>query len=38
MAQRQIFKTKFTELTGVDHPIMCGGMHHVSGKDFVPFD
>ncbi len=25
----QIFSTAFTELTGVRHPVMCGGMHFV---------
>jgi len=25
-----VFRTKFTELMGIEHPIMCGGMHHVS--------
>jgi len=24
------FRTKFTEMMGIEHPIMCGGMHHVS--------
>jgi len=23
-------QTKFTEMMGIEHPIMCGGMHHVS--------
>merc|ERR1712159_843428 len=24
------FRTRFTEMCGIDHPIMCGGMHYVS--------
>jgi NAD(P)H-dependent flavin oxidoreductase YrpB (nitropropane dioxygenase family) len=25
-----VFKTRFTEMLGIEHPIMCGGMHYVS--------
>ncbi len=31
----QIFKTKLTEMLGVDHPILCGGMQWISKADFV---
>ncbi|GBG30882.1 Nitronate monooxygenase [Hondaea fermentalgiana] len=29
MAGKQVFKTALTELTGVRHPVMLGGMHYV---------
>ncbi len=30
-----MLKTKFTELLGVEHPIQCGTMMHISNADFV---
>jgi nitronate monooxygenase len=33
MGQR--FKTKITEMLGIEHPILCGGMQWISRSDFV---
>lgn len=30
-----MFKTRFTELLGVQYPIQCGTMMHVSNAEFV---
>jgi nitronate monooxygenase len=30
-----VLRTRFTELTGVDHPLVCGGMHHVGRAELV---
>jgi nitronate monooxygenase len=30
-----MLKTRFTELVGVDHPLVCGGMQHVGRADLV---
>jgi nitronate monooxygenase len=32
---QQIFKTKITEMLGIEHPILCGGMQWISRADFV---
>ncbi|MEW5725034.1 MAG: nitronate monooxygenase, partial [Thermodesulfobacteriota bacterium] len=29
------FKTRITELLGIEHPILCGGMQWVSRAEFV---
>ena len=31
----QVFKTKITEMLGIDHPILCGGMQWISRAEFV---
>ncbi|MEW6264552.1 MAG: nitronate monooxygenase family protein [Thermodesulfobacteriota bacterium] len=31
----QVFTTKITEMLGIDHPILCGGMQWVSRPEFV---
>lgn len=31
----QKFKTKITEMLGIDHPILCGGMQWITKADFV---
>ena len=33
MAQK--FKTKITELLGIEHPIICGGMQWISRAEIV---
>jgi len=30
-----MLRTRFTELVGVDHPLVCGGMHHVGRAELV---
>jgi NADH:quinone reductase (non-electrogenic) len=30
-----VLTTRFTELVGVDHPLVCGGMHHVGRAELV---
>jgi nitronate monooxygenase len=30
-----LFKTKFTELLGIEYPIQCGSMMHISNAEFV---
>ncbi len=32
---QQVFKTKITEMLGIDHPILCGGMQWISRAEFV---
>ena len=32
---RRTFKTKITEMLGIEHPILCGGMQSISTADFV---
>ncbi len=32
---RQVFHTKITEMLGIDHPILCGGMQWISRAEFV---
>jgi len=31
----QVFTTKITEMLGIDHPILCGGMQWISRAEFV---
>ena len=31
----QIFRTRLTELFGISHPILCGGMLHLSDARYV---
>ncbi len=31
----QVFNTKITEMLGIDHPILCGGMQWISKAEFV---
>ena len=31
----QVFKTQITEMLGIDHPILCGGMQWISRAEFV---
>jgi nitronate monooxygenase len=31
----QVFNTKITEMLGIDHPILCGGMQWISRAEFV---
>ena len=30
-----MFKTKITEMLGIEHPILCGGMQWISRAEFV---
>ena len=32
---QQVFTTKITEMLGIDHPILCGGMQWISRAEFV---
>jgi NAD(P)H-dependent flavin oxidoreductase YrpB (nitropropane dioxygenase family) len=32
---QQVFRTKITEMLGIDHPILCGGMQWISRAEFV---
>ena len=32
---QQVLKTKITEMLGIDHPILCGGMQWICRADFV---
>lgn len=32
---QQVFKTKITEMLGIDHPILCGGMQWISRAEIV---
>jgi nitronate monooxygenase len=32
---QQVFKTKITDMLGIDHPILCGGMQWISRAEFV---
>ena len=32
---KQVFSTKITEMLGIDHPILCGGMQWISRAEFV---
>ena len=31
----KVFTTRITEMLGIDHPILCGGMQWVSRPEFV---
>ena len=31
----QVFRTKITDMLGIDHPVLCGGMQWISRAEFV---